>query len=189
MEIRALAIPDVKLLTPRRFPDQRGFFSETWSARRMAEVGFDIAFVQDNHSYSSKAGTIRGLHFQSPPNAQGKLVRVARGSIRDVAVDIRRGSPTYGRWVAAELSAENGAQLWIPAGFLHGFVTLEPDVDVLYKVDAFYAGDCEGAVRWDDGDLAIDWGIASADAVLSDKDAVAGAFRDLESPFLFGDAA
>ena len=183
MDVIETEIPDVKLIVPRRFSDARGFFCETWNARRMAEAGLDIAFVQDNHSHSAEAGTVRGLHYQRPPHAQGKLVRVARGRIRDVAVDVRRGSPSYGRWVACELSAENGHQLWVPRGFLHGFATLEPDTEVLYKVDDFYAADCDGAVRFDDPDLAIDWGIDPARAVLSAKDGAAPRFRDFDSPF------
>ena len=186
MEIVETAIPAVKRLIPRRFGDARGFFSEVWNARRMAEAGLDIAFVQDNHSYSAEAGTVRGLHYQRPPHAQGKLVRVARGAVLDVAVDVRQGSPSYGRWVAETLSAENGAQLWVPRGFLHGFATLEPDTEVLYKVDGFYAADCDGAIRFDDPDLAIDWGIDPARAVLSDKDAAAPAFRDFTTPFIHG---
>lgn len=184
MQIDDTAIPDVKRLTPRRFGDARGFFSETWNARTLAQAGVDAVFVQDNHSYSSQAGTVRGLHYQRPPHAQGKLVRVAQGRILDVAVDVRRGSPHYGRWVAEELSAENGAQLWVPRGFLHGFVTLEPDCHVLYKTDDHYAPDCDGAVRFDDPDLAIDWTIAPEAAVLSDKDAAAPAFRDFDTPFV-----
>lgn len=189
MLVEDTAIAAVKRITPRRFGDARGFFSETWSARRLAEAGIDAAFVQDNHSYSAEAGTVRGLHYQRPPAAQGKLVRVARGAILDVAVDVRRGSPDYGRWVAETLSAENGVQLWVPRGFLHGFVTLEPDTDVIYKVDAYYAPDCDGAVRFDDPDLAVDWGIDPSRAVLSDKDAAAPAFRDFDTPFVFGSAA
>ena len=185
MQVAETAIPEVKILTPRRFSDARGFFSETWSARRLAEAGVEAAFVQDNHSHSAEAGTVRGLHYQRPPHAQGKLVRVARGRILDVAVDVRRGSPSYGRWVAAELSAENGAQLWVPRGFLHGFATLEPDTEVLYKVDDYYAPECDGAVRFDDPDLAIDWGFATERAVLSDKDAAAPWFRDFETPFVY----
>lgn len=183
MEIVRTAIEGVLRLTPRRFGDTRGWFAETWSARRMAEAGLDVAFVQDNQSHSAAAGTVRGLHYQRPPYAQGKLVRVARGRILDVAVDVRRGSPTYGRWVAEELSAENGAQLWVPRGFLHGFITLEPDTDVIYKVDAPYAADCDGAVRFDDPDLAIEWGIDPSAAVLSAKDAAAPHFRDFVTPF------
>jgi dTDP-4-dehydrorhamnose 3,5-epimerase len=183
MQVLETNLPGVLKITPRRFVDARGFFSETWSATGFAGIGVDAVFVQDNHSCSVAAGTVRGLHYQRPPHAQGKLVRVARGAIRDVAVDVRAGSPTYGRWVAEELSAENGAQLWIPRGFLHGFITLRPDTEVLYKVDAPYAPDCDGAIRFDDPDLAIDWGVDPADAVLSDKDAAAPAFRQFVTPF------
>ncbi len=185
LDIVKTRIPDVARLEPRRFGDARGFFSETWNKRRMAEAGFEIDFVQDNHSYSADVGTVRGLHYQRPPMAQAKLVRVARGAILDVAVDVRRGSPTYGEWVAEELSAENGRQLFVPEGFLHGFVTLLPDTDVIYKVNAYYAPECDGAVRFDDPDLAVDWGVAAGAAVLSDKDAAAPAFRDFETPFVY----
>ncbi|MFN6978836.1 MAG: dTDP-4-dehydrorhamnose 3,5-epimerase [Gemmobacter sp.] len=181
--IEATAIPDVRIVTPRRFGDDRGWFSETWSRRALAAQGIDVAFVQDNQSFSRPVHTLRGLHMQRPPHAQAKLVRVLRGRILDVAVDIRRASPTYGRWVAVELSAADGRQLFIPEGFLHGFVTREPETEVAYKCNAYYAPDCEGAVRWDDPDLAIDWGIAPGDAVLSAKDAAAPAFRDLDTPF------
>ncbi|MFN3644833.1 MAG: dTDP-4-dehydrorhamnose 3,5-epimerase [Gemmobacter sp.] len=181
--IEATAIPDVRIVTPRRFGDDRGWFSETWSRRALAAQGIDVDFVQDNQSFSRPVGTLRGLHMQRPPHAQAKLVRVLRGRILDVAVDIRRASPTYGRWVAVELSAADGRQLFIPEGFLHGFVTREPETEVAYKCNAYYAPDCEGAVRWDDPDLAIDWGIAPGDAILSAKDAAAPAFRDLDTPF------
>jgi dTDP-4-dehydrorhamnose 3,5-epimerase len=181
-------IADVLLLTPRRFVDARGWFSETWSAGAFADAGIAAAFVQDNHSRSVLAGTVRGLHCQRPPFAQGKLVRAVRGRILDVAVDVRRGSPSYGRWVSAELSAETGTQLWIPPGFLHGFATLEPDTEVIYKVSAPYDAASEEAVRFDDPDLAIDWGIDPKAALLSDKDARAPAFRDFDSPFAYGDA-
>jgi len=189
MQVETTMIEGVLRLTPRRFGDARGFFSETWSARAIESVGVATVFVQDNHSYSAAAGTVRGLHYQRPPAAQGKLVRVARGAVRDVAVDVRRGSPTYGRWVAETLTAENGAQLWVPRGFLHGFVTLEPDTDVIYKVDAYYAPDCDGAVRFDDPHLAVDWGIDPASAVLSDKDAAAPFFRDFVTPFDYAPAS
>lgn len=185
MERCETAIPGVALLTPSRFADARGWFSETWSAERLAEAGVSATFVQDNQSHSTAVGTVRGLHYQRPPFAQGKLVRVVRGRIRDVSVDVRRGSPTYGHWVAAELSAQNAAQLWMPRGFLHGFVTLEPDTDVLYKVDTPYDAASDGAVRFDDPDLAIDWGMDPGLAVLSDKDARAPAFRDFDSPFCY----
>jgi dTDP-4-dehydrorhamnose 3,5-epimerase len=155
----------------------------------MRQHGLYLDFVQDNQSVSAAAGTVRGLHYQRPPHAQAKLVRVAAGAILDVAVDIRRGSPTWGRWIAEPLSAVDGAQLLIPAGFLHGFVTLAPDTTVIYKVDAHYASDCEGAVRFDDPDLAIGWGIEPASAVLSARDDAAPAFADLDSPFVYRRAA
>lgn len=185
MEIVRLRIPEIVRLEPRRFQDSRGFFTETWNAKRMTDAGLPFDFVQDNHSHSAEAGTVRGLHYQSPPMAQAKLVRVAAGAILDVAVDVRRGSPTYGEWVAEELSAENGRQLLVPAGFLHGFVTLAPRTDVIYKVNAFYAPDCDGAVRFDDPTLGVDWGISPEAAVLSDKDAAAPAFKDFETPFVY----
>lgn len=185
MDVFETAIPEVKRLVPRRFGDSRGWFSESWNAQRMAEAGLDIAFVQDNHSHSAEAGTVRGLHYQAPPMAQAKLVRVVSGAVLDVAVDVRQGSPTYGRWVAEELSAENGAQLLVPRGFLHGFVTLVADTDVLYKIDAPYAPDCDGSVRFDDPDLGVDWGIDPAKAVLSDKDATAPSFAAWSNPFVY----
>mgnify|MGYP005865858525 CR=1 FL=1 len=189
MRIEPTAIPDVKRVTPARHADARGYFVEVWNRRRLAEAGVDADFVQDNLSMSAAAGTVRGLHYQRPPYAQGKLVRVARGRILDVAVDVRRGSPTYGAWVAEELSAENGVQLWVPRGFLHGFVTREPMTEVVYKVDAPYAADCDGAIRFDDPDLCIDWSLDPAAAILSDKDRAAPVFRDFRSPFEYGDAA
>ncbi len=180
MQIDETALPGVVVLTPRRFGDARGFFAETWNARRFAEAGIEADFVQDNHSLSARAGTLRGLHYQAPPHAQGKLVRCGRGALFDVAVDARRGSPTYGRWTGAELSAENGRQLWIPAGFLHGFVTLQDETEVVYKCTDYYAPEADGAVRWDS--CGIDWPLPGA-PVLSDKDAAAPAFADWESPF------
>lgn len=185
MLVTATAIPEVLRLEPRRFRDARGFFAESWNSLLMREAGIDIDFVQDNQSFSLRAGTVRGLHCQVPPMAQTKLVRVARGAIRDVAVDIREGSPTFGRWVAETLSAENGRQLLVPKGFLHGFVTLEPETEVIYKVDAHYAPDCDRAVRFDDPALGIDWGIAPGSAVLSDKDAAAPAFDAFRNPFRY----
>ncbi len=178
-------LPGVVLLEPRRFGDNRGYFSETWNAKRMAEHGLVYDFVQDNQSLSMVAGTVRGLHFQSPPHAQTKLVRCTRGALYDVAVDVRRGSPTYGRWVGYELSAENGLQLLIPAGFAHGFATYANETEICYKCDDYYAPDCEGSIRFDDPDLAIDWGLGARTPVLSDKDMVAGALRDFDTPFIF----
>jgi dTDP-4-dehydrorhamnose 3,5-epimerase len=185
IEIAETALSGVKILTPRRFGDARGWFCESWNAARLAEAGIAIDFVQDNHSWSAQAGTLRGLHYQSPPHAQAKLVRAAVGAIRDVAVDVRKGSPTFGRWVSTELSAANGRQMLIPRGFLHGFVTLEPGTHVLYKADDYYAPECDGAVRFDDPDLAIDWGLDAAAAILSEKDAGAPAFADFDSPFVW----
>jgi dTDP-4-dehydrorhamnose 3,5-epimerase len=167
-----LAIPDVLLLTPPRFPDARGFFSETWNAGRFADAGIPGPFVQDNHAKSADRGVLRGLHCQIGPNAQGKLVRAVRGSIWDVAVDARRGSPTYGQHVGAVLSAENWQQLWVPVGFLHGYCTLEEDTEVIYKVTAPYDKAAERGVIWDDSALAIPWPIAAGEALLSDKDLV-----------------
>ncbi len=170
MDTRSLEIPEVKLVTPRIFRDARGFFSETYNARALAQSGIAASFVQDNHSLSVEKGVVRGLHFQAPPHAQDKLVRVTRGAILDVAVDIRRGSPTYGRHVAAVLSAENWTQLWAPQGFAHGFCTLEPNTEVLYKVTDYYAPECDRGLAWDDPALGIKWPMAPGAAILSDKD-------------------
>lgn len=183
LKVESLEIADVKLVTPQRFGDDRGFFSETYSATRFKAAGIDADFVQDNHSLSVQTGTVRGLHFQSPPYAQAKLVRVLRGAIVDVAVDVRRGSATYGKWVKAELSAENGVQIFVPRGFLHGFATLVPNTEIAYKVDNYYSKECDGSVKWNDPELAIDWGLAGMTPVLSQKDEQAPAFRDFNSPF------
>jgi len=172
MKVERLSIPDVILVTPPKFGDARGFFSETYSAARFAEAGIALPFVQDNQSLSSQKGVVRGLHCQVSPNVQGKLVRVLRGAIWDVAVDIRLGSPTYGRHAAAVLSAENWSQLWVPGGFLHGFCTLEPDTEVVYKVTAPYDRAAERGVIWNDPDLALPWPVSPGEAVLSDKDTV-----------------
>lgn len=180
MKVERLAIPDVMLVTPPRFSDPRGFFSETFHAPRLAAAGIAANFMQDNHSLSVPAGVVRGLHCQIAPHVQGKLVRVVRGAIWDVAVDIRVGSPTYGRHVATELSAENWRQLWIPGGFLHGFCTLQPDTEVVYKVDAGWNRDAERGVIWNDPDLALPWPMAAADAILSDKDAVLPRLADCD---------
>jgi dTDP-4-dehydrorhamnose 3,5-epimerase len=171
------------LIRPRRFEDSRGWFSETFVEGREAAIG--IRFVQDNHSYSAAAGTIRGIHLQAPPHAQAKLVRCIRGSIMDYAVDLRAGSPTYGRHVSARLSAANGDQLFIPAGFGHAFVTLEPDSEVLYKVSDFYAPAQERGVCWDCADIGIDWPLPPSGAVLSPKDEVLPKLADFDSPFRY----
>ena len=181
MKFERLAIPEVVLFSPARFGDDRGFFSETWTARAMQDAGIDLPFVQDNHSMSQARGVLRGLHCQLDPHAQGKLVRVVKGSIWDVAVDARRGSRTFGRHVAAELSAANWQQLWIPPGFLHGFVTLEPDCEVVYKTTGYYDKDSERAVIWNDPDLAVPWPVT--DVQLSDKDKVAPAWADMTNWF------
>lgn len=189
MQIRETDLPGVKIITPRRHGDARGYFAETWNRARMREAGLAFDFMQDNESLSAQRGTLRGLHYQAPPYAQAKLVRVVRGAILDVAVDARRGSPAYGRWVAARISAEEGAQLLVPRGFLHGFLTLEDDTRVLYKVDNDYHGPSDGSVAWDDPDLAIDWGVGPAEVILSDKDRRAPRFADWSSPFAYGDEA
>ncbi|CUK08543.1 dTDP-4-dehydrorhamnose 3,5-epimerase [Shimia thalassica] len=183
--VESTALPGVLLITPARFGDHRGFFSESWNRQRMVENGVDIDFVQDNHSLSREVGTVRGLHFQSPPHAQAKLVRCGKGSLFDVAVDIRKGSPTFGRWIGEELSFENGKQLLIPAGFLHGFVTREPDTEIIYKCSDYYSPECDGAVRFDDPDIAIDWNMGDVAAVLSDKDTAAPFLKDFDSPFVY----
>jgi dTDP-4-dehydrorhamnose 3,5-epimerase len=170
MVVEPLAIPEVKRLVPKVFRDARGAFCEAYSKRALDAAGLALTFVQDNHSISHARGVVRGLHFQSHPYAQGKLVRVLRGSIFDVAVDLRRGSPTYGQHVSAVLSAENWEQLWIPVGFAHGFCTLEPDTEVLYKVTAYYSPEHDLGLQWDDPDLGIDWPVSAAEATLSDKD-------------------
>ena len=186
MLIEETPLPGVKILTPNRFGDARGFFSESWNKRLLAEHGIDLDFVQDNHSMSAQVGTLRGLHFQSPPAAQDKLVRCGQGALFDVAVDIRKGSPTYGQWFGIELTAENGKQLLVPAGFLHGFITRMPNTEIIYKCTDYYAPDCDGAVRWDS--CGIDWGY-DGEVVLSDKDAVAPALADFDSPFIWEGAA
>lgn len=170
MDVVSLSIPDVKIIRPRKFQDSRGFFSEVYSARALAGHGIAATFVQDNHSYSAEKGTIRGLHFQVPPFAQDKLVRVVRGSILDVAVDIRRGSPTFGQHVSAVISAADWNQIWVPVGFAHGFCTLEPDTEVIYKVSNFYAPECDRGIIWNDPALGIEWPVAAGEALLSDKD-------------------
>ena len=188
MQIDETALEGVLILTPRRFGDARGWFSETWNREALRARGIDIDFVQDNHSLSVAPGTVRGLHYQRPPHAQAKLVRVGAGAVLDVAVDARRGSPTFGRWVGVELSAENGRQLLIPAGFLHGFATRTPDAQLLYKCSDVYAPDCDGAVAWDDPNLGIDWGLAG-EATLSDKDRAAPRWTDFQSPFAWAGVA
>ncbi|WP_299868676.1 dTDP-4-dehydrorhamnose 3,5-epimerase [uncultured Roseobacter sp.] len=185
MQIEKTKLSGVYILTPKRFGDARGFFSESWSKRQMAEAGLDYDWVQDNHSLSMQVGTVRGLHFQSPPHAQDKLVRCGRGALFDVVVDIRRGSPTYGQWVGAELSFENGRQILVPAGFLHGFATRAPETEIIYKCSDYYAPECDGAVRFDCPTIGVDWGLGDLEPVLSEKDAAAPGLADFDSPFVY----
>lgn len=184
MQIEDTPLSGVRVLTPRRFGDARGFFSESWNRRLMAEHGMDYDFVQDNHSVSARVNTVRGLHFQSPPHAQAKLVRCGKGRLFDVAVDIRKGSPTFGRWFGIELSFENGRQLLIPEGFLHGFATREADTEIIYKCTDYYSPSSDGAVRFDDPAIGIDWGL-SGEPILSDKDAAAPRLAEFSTPFSF----
>lgn len=180
MIVKSLQPGGLILVEPRCFRDERGQFVESWNRRAFREAGIDADFVQDNHSISTRVGTLRGLHFQAPPRAQDKLVRCTRGRIYDVAVDIRRGSPGYGRWLGVELTPENGRQLYVPKGFLHGFVTLAPDSEVQYKCSDYYAPECDGCVRWDSA--GIDWPLTGM-PVLSEKDARGVAFNEFHSPF------
>ncbi|MFG1344745.1 dTDP-4-dehydrorhamnose 3,5-epimerase [Xanthobacter autotrophicus DSM 431] len=180
-----LALPDVVLATPKRHGDARGYFSETYVKPLYAANGIAADFVQDNESLSELAGTVRGLHMQAPPFAQAKLVRVLAGAIFDVAVDVRKGSPTYGQWVGARLTAEGGEQLYVPHGFAHGFCTLAPATRVAYKVDAVYDKASERGIIWDDPDLAIDWTFGHGDRILSDKDRLLPRLKDFDSPFVY----
>jgi dTDP-4-dehydrorhamnose 3,5-epimerase len=177
-------MPAPQLIKPKRFGDARGWFTEVYAEPSFAARGIDCRFVQDNHSLSVPRFTLRGLHFQTPPHGQAKLVRCIRGSIFDVAVDVRAGSPTYGQWVGATLSAENGDQLFVPIGYAHGFLTLEENCEVSYKVSDLYAPDCDGGVRWDDPSIAIEWPMpAGTQPELSAKDAVLPLLADFDSPF------
>ena len=187
LDIRELEIPDVKLFVPKRFSDVRGCFCETWCERVFRENVENVIFVQDNQSLSVNRGTVRGLHLQKPPEAQGKLVRVLRGSILDVAVDVRRGSPTYTQYVAVKLDAAEGAQLWIPPGFLHGYCTLEDNTEVFYKVTSYYSPSHEVGVRWNDPEININWPIEAESAVLSQKDQLNPVLRDLPDFFCYWD--
>ena len=186
MQVEALEIPDVKILAPRKFGDDRGFFSETYNKAAFLAAGISTEFCQDNQSLSAVKGTLRGLHFQIPPYAQAKLVRVLRGAIYDVAVDIRAGSPTFGRWVGREISASAWNQIFVPAGFAHGFCTIADDTEVLYKVSALYSREHERAIMWNDPDLAVDWPLDGATPVLSGKDHENPRFADLPVYFKYG---
>jgi len=176
---------DVFLIKPTRHDDPRGWFSETYNEDKYRALGLGLRFVQDNHSLSRAIGVVRGLHFQAPPRAQAKLVSCIRGAVWDVCVDIRKGSPTYGKWVAATLSEANGHQLFVPAGFAHGFVTLEPDSQLFYKVGDYYSKEAEGGLAWDDPDLGISWPLPDSGPILSDKDSDLPQLAGFESPFDF----
>lgn len=183
--IEHLAITDVLVIAPKIFRDERGFFSETYNQKTLAAAGFDQTFVQDNHSMSRDRGVVRGLHFQINPEPQGKLVRVVRGAIFDVAVDIRHGSPTFGQHVSRVISADNWEQLWVPVGFAHGFCTIEPDTEVIYKVTGYYSPECDRGMAWNDPALGIDWPVAADDAVLSAKDKTHPPLGDLPAYFTY----
>lgn len=185
MDVRTFDIPGLVLFAPRKHGDARGFFSEVWREDLFRRHASHVALVQDNHTWSARRGTLRGLHFQMPPMGQGKLVRVSRGAVLDVAVDVRWGSPTYGRHVAVELSAENWAQLWIPEGFLHGFCTLQDDTEVLYKVSNIYSPTHDRGVAYNDPDLGIAWPVSAAELTMSDKDAAQPRLRDLPPIFVY----
>ena len=185
MNVQSLAIDAVKLVTPARFNDPRGFFSETWNAGRFADAGIPGPFVQDNHAVSTARGVLRGLHCQIGQNAQGKLVRCTKGAIFDVAIDVRQGSPTFGKWLGAELSAENWTQIWVPAGFLHAYCTLTAETEVIYKVTAPYDKSAERGVIWNDPDIGIDWPIEPQAVILSDKDKVLPRLRDCPPLFQY----
>lgn len=185
LQVLPLSIPEVKSIVAPRHADARGFVSETFNQRDLAAAGIDFHGVQDNRSVSLRKGTVRGLHFQLPPSAQAKLVRVSRGAIFDIAVDVRRGSPTYGRHVSLVLNAEDGGQMLIPAGFAHGFCTLEPDTEVLYKVDHYYSKQHEAGIRWNDPALAIHWPVSAAEALVSDRDNALPFLKDSGAAFVF----
>jgi dTDP-4-dehydrorhamnose 3,5-epimerase len=185
MQIERFKIEDILVIIPARHRDNRGFFSETYRKSFLGDEGVSADLVQDNHVYSAERGVLRGLHFQVPPHAQGKLVRCVRGAILDVSVDIRNGSPTYGHHVAIELSAANWKQLWVPPGFAHGYVTLEPNCEVIYKVTDYYAPDCERGIAWDDPSLGVDWQFAPADLILVDRDRLNPRLADIEPAFQF----
>jgi dTDP-4-dehydrorhamnose 3,5-epimerase len=186
LDVRPLGLDGVVEIVPRKFGDDRGFFSEVYSAARLKEHGVDLIFIQDNHSYSKAQGVLRGLHFQLPPFAQDKLVRVTRGAVYDVAVDIRTGSPDFGRWAGVTLSADAWNQILVPAGFAHGFVTLEPDTEVHYKVTAPYSAAHDRSIRYDDPQIAIEWPVPIDEGLLSQKDRNASRLADINTGFTYG---
>ncbi len=185
MEFKTTSLEGILILSLEKHGDHRGFFSETYNAFELKKVGMNISFVQDNQSLSEKAGTLRGLHYQAPPFAQDKLIRVTRGSIMDIAVDIRKGSPTFGNYIAEIISAEKWNQILVPKGFAHGFVTLEDSTEVIYKVSDYYAPDFDFGIKWNDPDLAIDWGVDEASVVISKKDQNQPLFNEISTPFTY----
>lgn len=186
MRFTATDLPGVWIIEPKVHKDARGFFLESYQSSLFAEYGIDVRFVQDNHARSEKQWVLRGLHFQTPPRAQAKLVRVIQGAVYDVVVDIRKGSPCYGKWLGVTLSKDNFKQLYVPKGFAHGYLTLEPETEVLYKVDDTYAPDHDAGIRWDDSDIGVHWPLSGqADPILSDKDLRLPAFNTFDSPFSF----
>ena len=185
MEKIETKIPGVYILEPKVFGDHRGYFMETYSTAAFGEIGIANVFVQDNQSFTAQKGTLRGIHFQNAPMAQTKLVRVTRGAVLDVAVDLRRGSPTYRQWVGVELSAENKRMLYIPRGFGHGFVTLTDDVEFCYKVDNLYSRECDRGIRFDDPDIGVDWGVVAP--ILSEKDTKSPSLCDSDCNFVYGE--
>jgi dTDP-4-dehydrorhamnose 3,5-epimerase len=186
MKVLATPLPEVRILVPRRFDDSRGFFSEVWNARELAGAGIAADFVQDNHAGNRRIGTLRGLHYQLPPRAQGKLLRVTRGAVFDVAVDVRRGSPTFGHHVAALLTAENWQQLWIPPGFAHGYCTLADDTEVLYKTTGYYSPPHERGITWDDPALSIRWPFAAGSVIVTERDRNLPRLADQPDLFEYG---
>lgn len=187
LEVEQLALPEVMSLRPKKFGDDRGFFSEVWNEKLFADLGLDLRFVQDNHSYSACEGTVRGLHLQKPPFAQDKLLRCTRGRVLDVVVDVRAGSPNFGKWASVEISAENWKQIFVPKGFAHGFVTLTPDCEVQYKVTAPYSPAHEVSIAWNDPAIGIDWGVDDGEVTLSAKDATAPRLESVSTGFEFGE--
>jgi len=188
LQIQRLEIDGLQLITPSKHGDERGFFSEVFRADFLAQHGVDAAFAQDNHAFSAQAGVLRGLHYQAPPSAQGKLVHCPRGAVLDVAVDIRRGSPSFGQHVSVELSAANWRQLWVPPGFAHGYVTLQPDTVVLYKVTTYYDPTADRGIAWDDPALGIDWRLSASEVTLSAKDQRNPPLAEVEVPFTYAAA-
>lgn len=184
-QFRSLGLDGVIEILPEKHGDDRGFFSETYNAKAFKDAGIDLEFVQDNHSYSASVGVLRGLHFQTPPFAQDKLVRVTRGSVFDVIVDIRKGSPTFAKWVGVEISARKWNQVLVPKGFAHGFVTLEPDTEFLYKVSNYYSKECDRSIRFDDPEIGVEWPVDLASVTLSAKDEAASLLKDTDTGFVF----